>query len=166
MNENINEDEQKRYDELCFMALDFARHNNFEELQKMLEAKMPVNLQDTKGNSLLMLATYNGAYECAKLLIKHGASVDLKNDKGQTPLAGVCFKGNLDMVKLLVENGANIHENNGLGMTPLTFASMFGHLEIVRYLTCVDNSAKGQIYIMISKCLNAIKNIFSFLHTK
>ncbi len=158
MNENINEEEQKRYDELCLIALDFARYNNFDELQKMLEAKMPVDLQDTKGNSLLMLATYNGAYECAKLLIKHGASVDLKNDKGQTPLAGVCFKGNLEMVKLLVENGANIHENNGLGTTPVMFASMFGHIKIVEYLNKQNGSKKGLCFV---KVVSFFKNLFS-----
>ncbi len=158
MNENI--DEQKRYDELCLMALDFARYNNHQELQKMLDAKLPVDLQDDKGNSLLMLATYNGSFECAKMLIEYGADVDLKNDKGQTPLAGVCFKGNFEMVKLLVKAGANINENNGLGATPYTFACMFGHVDIANWLN-EQNDAKQSLGL--AKFMSFVKKPISAL---
>ncbi|CZE50144.1 ankyrin repeat-containing protein [Campylobacter geochelonis] len=146
--DDISNDELKRYEELCRMAFDFARNDEVSELSAMLEHGLNVNLQNQKGDSLLMLATYNGSFECAKLLVKFGAMVDLKNDRGQTPLAGVCFKGNMQMVKLLVESGANIDENNGLGATPYTFAVMFGHKAIAKYL--LENSKKKSLMKRIS----------------
>ena len=66
----------------------------------MLRHGLPVNLADNKGNSLLMLASYNDHLETARMLLVHGAGVDRRNDRGQTPLGGVAFKGYEEMVTL------------------------------------------------------------------
>ena len=91
-------DELKRYEELQVFALDFARTGKTQDLKAMLQAGMPVNLCDHKGNSLIMLASYNGNLETTSMLLDFGAEVDKKNDRGQTPRAGVSFKGYLDFV--------------------------------------------------------------------
>ncbi len=154
---SITHDEEERYAQLQVMALDFARHGNVDELSKMINAGLNVDLCDTKGNTLLMLASYNNQEEVVKYLIKNDASIDKKNDRGQTPLAGVCFKGYLNIVKLLVENGANIYEDNGLGTTPITFASIFGHKEIVIYLT---KERPNRVYSALSSIIFYIKEKF------
>ena len=145
------EQELKRYEELQVIALDFARIGKTEDLKAMLQSGMPVNLSDHKGNSLIMLASYNGNLETTVMLVSFGAEVDKKNDRGQTPLAGVCFKGYLDIVKVLVKAGANIYENNGMGTTPIMFASMFGNYEIVKYLSQQNktHNMKAKIYLLI-----------------
>ncbi len=153
-------DELKRYEELQVFALDFARTGKTQDLKAMLQAGMPVNLCDHKGNSLIMLASYNGNLETTSMLLDFGAEVDKKNDRGQTPLAGVCFKGYIDIVKVLVKAGANIYENNGMGTTPIMFASMFGNYEIVKYLSSQKSSFKSKIYLGISKIFAIIKGIF------
>ena len=152
-------DELKRYEELQVIALDFARTGKTEDLKAMLQARMPVNLCDHKGNSLIMLASYNGNLETTSMLVDFGAEVDKKNDRGQTPLAGVCFKGYLDIVKVLVKAGANIYENNGMGTTPIMFASMFGNYEIVKFLSeqNKNNNLKSKIYLIISKIFSLFK---------
>ena len=127
-------EEEKRFAELCKMAFNFARNNEYENLKIMIEAGLNVNLKTHKGDTLLMLAAYNNSYECAKMLLEKGALIDEKNDRGQTPLAGVCFKGYLPMFELLVKYGANIDENNGLGMTPYSFAIMFGSKDVSAFL--------------------------------
>lgn len=149
----VTQEELKRYEELQVFALEYARTGKTQDLKLMIEAGMSVNLSDHKGNTLLMLASYNGNLETTKMLVDFGALVDKKNDKGQTPLAGVCFKGYLEIVKVLVENGANIYENNGLGTTPLMFASMFGNTQIVEYLNEKDKtkSFKSRAYLSLSK---------------
>jgi ankyrin repeat protein len=157
--EAILEEEQKRYEELQVIALDFARQGKTQDLKAMLDAQMPINLSDHKGNTLLMLASYNGNLETTQLLVDYGADIDKKNDRGQTPLAGVCFKGYLDIVKILVKNGANVYENNGMGTTPIMFASMFGNYEIVKYLNKEKSTYKTKIYLLISKIFAMIKNI-------
>lgn len=159
MDTSITKDEIQRYDELCVLALNFARYGQSDRLKSMLESKLPVNLQDHKGNTLLMLAAYNGNLECVKLLISFGAIVDKKNDRGQTPLAGVCFKGYLEIVKLLVKAGANIYENNGLGTTPIMFASMFGNYDIVKYLNEQNSTFKSKMYLVFSKFIGKIKSL-------
>lgn len=152
-------DELKRYEELQVIALDFARTGKTQDLKAMIQSGMPVNLCDHKGNSLLMLASYNGNLETTSMLVDFGAEVDKKNDRGQTPLAGVCFKGYIDIVKVLVKAGANIYENNGMGTTPIMFASMFGNYEIVKYLSeqNKNNNFISKIYLIISKIFSLFK---------
>ncbi|RBQ31151.1 hypothetical protein CRU92_08245 [Arcobacter sp. FW59] len=155
----VSQEEQKRYEELQILALDFARQGKTKDLELMLESGMAVNLTDHKGNTLLMLASYNGNFDTVQMLLDFKADVDRKNDKGQTPLAGVCFKGYLDIVKLLVNAGANMHENNGMGTTPLMFASMFGNTQIVVYLNEKDKSKsfKSYLYFIFAKFIGIFK---------
>ena len=124
----ISQDEEKRYEELQLMALDFARAGQTQDLQKMIEYGMSVNLSTSKGDTLLMLATYNGNLDTSMMLINNGADMNRINQRGQTPLEGVCFKGDLNIVKLLVQNGANFEGK------AIVFASIFGNIDIVRYL--------------------------------
>lgn len=152
--------ELNRYDELQIIASDFARKGKTEDLKMLLTSGMSVDSCDKKGNTLLMLSSYNGNFETTQLLIFFGADVDKKNHKGQTPLAGVCFKGYLDIVKELVNAGANIYENTGMGTNPVMLASIFGNYEIVKYLNTQDNSFKSKVYLEISKILLNIKSLF------
>ena len=55
----ITAEEETRFAELQRMALDAARQGDAGVLLAMLDAGMPVNLSDEKGNSLLMLASSN-----------------------------------------------------------------------------------------------------------
>jgi len=155
----VSDEELKRYEELQLLALDFAREDCVEELKAMLVAGMPVNLSDHKGNTLLMLASYNGSTKTTQMLVDFGAQVDKKNDRGQTPLAGVCFKGYVDIVKILVKAGTNINENNGMGMTPIMFASMFGNTEIVEYFSNGESDFKTKAYLGISKITSTFKKL-------
>src|ERR1700677_1238018 len=97
----VTEAEEKRYAELQAVALDYARCGETEPLAQMLRHGLPVNLADTKGNTLLMLASYNGNLETARLLLEQGAEADRRNDRGQTPLGGVAFKGCAEIAALL-----------------------------------------------------------------
>jgi hypothetical protein len=130
----VSVEEEKRYAELQAMALDAARHGDLEALEPMLEAGMPVNLRDEKGNTLLMLAAYHGHPKTVWALLRRDAEVDTRNDREQTPLAGVAFKGHLDVAKLLLDAGADPVADQGGGRTPVMFAAMFGHLEMVKLL--------------------------------
>lgn len=134
MSPSLTAEEEKRYAELQLMALGFARAGDTAQLEAMVAAGLPVNLADHKGNTLLMLATYNGNADTARMLIARGAEVDRRNDRGQTPLGGVSFKGDLALVRLLVEAGAEVDADNGGGMTPLMYATLFGRHETAAWL--------------------------------
>ena len=65
----------------------------------------PINLRNSSGNTLLMLASYHGHLALTRLLLRHGADVNLCNDRGQSPLAGTIFKGEREVAVCLVEEG-------------------------------------------------------------
>lgn len=134
MHEAPTPEEEKRYAELQQMALDFARAGDTASLEPMLAAGLPVNLADHKGNSLLMLAAYNGNEETVKMLLRHGADPDRRNDRGQTPLGGVAFKGYSRIARLLLDAGADVNADNGGGSTPLMYATFFGRAETAALL--------------------------------
>ena len=160
MYEEITQQEEDRYANLQLLALDFAREGNTQELKKMLDYGMSVDLCTHKSDTLIMLASYRGHLETVNMLIVKGADVNKMNARGQTPLDGVCFKGNLEMVKLLVKNGANIQGN------PIIFATIFGNRDIVEYLKNqgVDKKSHKLLGIRverISHFVSLAKNFFS-----
>jgi ankyrin repeat protein len=130
----ITEEEKERYSQLQSLAIDYARAGETELLGHMLRHGLPVDLADAKGNSLLMLASYNGNFDTAKILLEAGAAVDRRNDRGQTPLGGVAFKGDEAIATLLITYGADVDADNGGGMTPIMFAAMFGRTNVVERL--------------------------------
>ncbi|RYD22880.1 MAG: ankyrin repeat domain-containing protein [Verrucomicrobiaceae bacterium] len=134
--------EEARYAQLQRMALDAARTGDVELLVPMLDAGMPVNLADEKGNSLLMLASYHGHYDLTQELLERGAEPDQRNARNQTPLAGVAFKGGLAIAKLLVKHGADPNADQGGGRYPVQFAAMFGNPDIVTFLNSLQPSQK------------------------
>ena len=130
----ISIEEEKRYAELQAIALDAARQGEAAVLRPMLEAGLPINLRDEKGNTLLMLAAYHGHAPTVALLIDQGADPDARNDRDQTPLAGVAFKGHLAVARQLLAGGADPQADQGGGRTPEMFAAMFGHQAMVGLL--------------------------------
>ncbi len=128
MKTDISLEEEKRYEQLQLIALDYARVGESKELEKMIKAVINVNLTTHKEDSLLILASYNGNYETCKMLISYKARLNQRNQRGQTPLEGVCFKGYLNIVKLLVENKVEVNSK------AIMYASIFGNIDIVKYL--------------------------------
>jgi uncharacterized protein len=105
-----------------------------ERLAGLLERGLVPNLRDSKGDSLLMLASYHGHHKMTRVLLQHGADPQLANDRGQVPLAGAAFKGDSAMTRLLLEHGAQVDGCGQDGKTPLMFAAMFNRLEIIELL--------------------------------
>jgi ankyrin repeat protein len=149
----VTESEEKRYGELQAIALDYARHGETESLAQMLRHGLPVNLADLKGNSLLMLAVYNGNTATGRMLLEQGAAVDRPNDRGQTPLGGVAFKGDTASVALLLEYGAQLDADNGGRMTPIMFAALFGRTAVVEQLQAAGASLHRRARFGVSAAL-------------
>ena len=119
---------------LAFAARVFnlARHGDAVELADLLDHGLPVDLRNDKGDTLLMLAAYNGNLAAAAALLERGADPNICNDKGQAPLAGVAFKGDFAVAKLLLDHGAAVE---GAGdRSPLMVAAMFDRVDIANLL--------------------------------
>ncbi|MBF8187427.1 ankyrin repeat domain-containing protein [Nonomuraea sp. K274] len=94
-------------EEFATRLFDLARAGDTETLRSYVEAGVPANLTNGKGDTLLMLAAYHGHAETVRMLATHGADPDRANDRGQTPLAGAVFKKEPDVVRALLEAGAD-----------------------------------------------------------
>jgi ankyrin repeat protein len=94
-------------EEFAGRMFDLARAGHTETLRAYVDAGVPVNLTNGKGDTLLMLAAYHGHAETVRMLVTSGADPDRANDRGQTPLAGAVFKKEPAVVRELLEAGAD-----------------------------------------------------------
>lgn len=94
--------------EIGHACADLARDGDAERLAAYVDRGVPVDLTDAGGNTLLMLAAYNGHPPVVKALVERHADVNRLNDRGQSPLAGAVFKGEDTIVWMLLEAGADV----------------------------------------------------------
>lgn len=94
-------------EEFATKLFDLARAGETEALRAYVEAGVPVNLTNGKGDTLLMLAAYHGHAGTVSMLAGLGADPDRANDRGQTPLAGAVFKKEPAVVRALLDAGAD-----------------------------------------------------------
>ena len=88
--------------DLASRIFDMARSGDAATLAAYLDAGAPVNLTNTNGDTLVMLAAYYGHESTVAALIARGADVNRHNNRGQTPLAGAVFKNETTIIELLL----------------------------------------------------------------
>ncbi|HEY2085303.1 MAG TPA: ankyrin repeat domain-containing protein [Mycobacterium sp.] len=93
--------------DLASRIFDMARSGDAAVLAAYLDAGVPVNLTNTNGDTLVMLASYYGHESAVTALIARGADVDRHNNRGQTPLAGAVFKNDTTIIELLLSADAD-----------------------------------------------------------
>ena len=93
--------------ELATKIFDLARRGETGTLIAYVDAGVPANLTNDRGDSLVMLAAYHGHADAVRALLERGAAADRANDQGQTPLAGAVFKGELEVIRVLLDGGAD-----------------------------------------------------------
>ena len=93
--------------ELARRVFDLAREGSTNELAAYVDAGVPVNLTNDKGDTLLILAAYHGHPEAVAALLARGADHGRANDRGQTALAAAVFRQSAASVSRLLEAGAD-----------------------------------------------------------
>jgi uncharacterized protein len=93
--------------DLAARLFDGARSGDAAMLAAYLDAGVPVNLTNTNGDTLVMLASYYGHESAVAALIARGADIDRHNNRGQTPLAGAVFKNDTTIIELLLSADAD-----------------------------------------------------------
>ncbi|MFB7372831.1 ankyrin repeat domain-containing protein [Streptomyces sp. NPDC056222] len=114
--------------ELASKVFDLARTGDAETLAAYVDAGVPADLTNDRGDSLVMLAAYHGHAEAVTALLARGADGDRANDRGQTPLAGAVFKGEDAVVRALLAGGANPEAGTP---SAVDTARMFGKTELL-----------------------------------
>lgn len=116
---------------------DLARDGQHQKLLSLIDQGIPVNLTNSKGDSLLILASYNEHAELVAGLLQRSADPDRMNDRGQTALSCAVFRQHEDITAQLLRAGADAH----LGpQNPYAVIEMFG-LENMRAV--VDRHASS-----------------------
>jgi len=113
---------------LAHALFDAARQGDAAMLARYLDAGVPFTLTNTAGDSLLMLAAYNGHPAIVRDLLARGADAGQQNDRAQTPLAGAVFKGHTDVVRILAAAGADPDAGTPSARAA---AEMFGRTELL-----------------------------------
>jgi ankyrin repeat protein len=86
---------------------DLARTGATTELSANLDAGLPPNLTNDKGDTLLILAAYHAHPDTVAALLAHGADPARVNDRGQTALAAAVFRQSREAVGALLAAGAD-----------------------------------------------------------
>lgn len=86
---------------------DLARSGDAEQLGAYVDAGLPVDLTNDKGDSLLLLAAYHDHPATVRALLERGADTARVNDRGQSPLAAAVFRQSTEAVEHLLAAGAD-----------------------------------------------------------
>lgn len=92
---------------LAERMFDLARAGRTAELTGYLDAGVPIDLTNARGDTLLILAAYHGHRATLAALLARGADHGRLNDRGQSALAGAVFKQDAAVVDALLEAGAD-----------------------------------------------------------
>jgi ankyrin repeat protein len=93
--------------EFAARMFDLARSGETALLMEYVDAGLPVDLTNSVGDSLLMLAAYYDRAETVQSLLERGADTSRINDRGQTALAAATFRRSADEVEMLLKAGAD-----------------------------------------------------------
>jgi uncharacterized protein len=109
-------------------VFNLARQGGTGTLAAYVDAGVPANLSNDKGDTLVMLAAYHGHPQTVAALLERGADPDRPNDRGQTPLAGAVFKGERAVIQALLDGGADPTAGTP---SAVDTARMFGNDDLV-----------------------------------
>jgi ankyrin repeat protein len=107
--------------ELAARVFDLARGGCTDELTAYVDAGVPVNLTNDKGDTLLILAAYYAHPETVAALLDRGADHSRVNDRGQTALAAAVFRQSTDTVTRLLDAGADPDAGGSTARATATF---------------------------------------------
>lgn len=93
--------------ELAHRMFDLARGGETGQLSAYLDAGVPVEITDPKGDTLLILAAYHGHPETVAALLAREADPNRVNDRGQTALAAATFAQSEESVTALLDAGGD-----------------------------------------------------------
>nr|QBK87204.1 MAG: ankyrin repeat protein [Marseillevirus LCMAC201] len=111
-----------------------VKSNNLELVEKLLVEGANVDIQNTRGETALMLAAHSGHAPIVELLLNKNAKVDIKDTGGITALMYAANNGHAPIVKLLLNKNAQVDIKDTNKMTALMYAANNRNTLIVKLL--------------------------------
>ena len=109
-------------------------------------ASFSINVRDSDGVTVLMLAAEAGNVDIVKMLLAAGANVNAKDFDGDAVLVWAMGEGHVDVVEVLLAAGADVNAKNNDGDTVLMQAVGAGHIDVIKLLLAAgaDINAKDE----------------------
>jgi ankyrin repeat protein len=105
-----------------------------ERLHTLIEKEPSVDTQDTKLETPLETAAFNGHMVVLQVLIERGADINNQSEKYGGALQAAALAGHEQVIRLLLDRGANINAQGGEFGSALQAASANGHSKVVQLL--------------------------------
>ena len=118
--------------EFAHRMFDLARDGATTELAGYVDAGLPVNLTNEKGDTLLILAAYHAHPATVAALLDRGADHTRTNDRGQTALAAAVFRSSGGAVRALLTAGADPDHGNPSAVETAQFFDLSEMLTLLR----------------------------------
>jgi ankyrin repeat protein len=99
--------------------LEAAREGQTEQVRRLIQEGVNVNVKGSNGNTPLHNASCRGHVDTVRYLLDSGANVNVKGWNGYTPLIDASWNGALEVVGILLDNGASVNDENDYGETAL-----------------------------------------------
>ena len=116
-------------------VLSYASGNlNNKFLLKLLQYEELIDMQDNKGQTVLIKSSIAGYCHRVSSLLLHKASMEIKDIYGYTALSWACCNGRFGIVKQLVNNGADINCRSKKNETPILLAIKNDYISIANFL--------------------------------
>lgn len=94
----------------------YTRHGRGNDVERLLDKGIPVNVRDMNGSTILIIACQNGNKRLAKIALRRGGNINVQNYKGNTPLHYCYNYGYGDQLgQYLISKGADPYLRNKAG---------------------------------------------------
>ncbi|XP_034940633.1 death-associated protein kinase 1-like isoform X2 [Chelonus insularis] len=117
-----------------------------QAVSQLLRQGAPLDIKDSKQDTLLHISCATGNEAMTSLLIENGIELDAANEKGLTPLHVAARNGHIDIVRLLCLSGCDV-DKTYRGIRADITAIKYGHLEIANLLDKLRNTVQRENYI-------------------
>ncbi|KAL8953182.1 MAG: hypothetical protein Q9222_000955 [Ikaeria aurantiellina] len=104
-------------------------------LKHLINAGIPIDAVDKRGETALANATYNKHVECAFHLVHSGADINIANGRQGAPIHVALISDRPAILLLLLNAGADFQQTNGFGRTILHYAAGHVSVQTVEILT-------------------------------
>jgi ankyrin repeat protein len=84
-----------------------AREGRTGPLGEMIDAGVPIDLINSRGDSLLIVAAYGQHRETVQELLRRGADTGIVNGAGQTAIVCAVFRDDEPILRALLQAGAD-----------------------------------------------------------
>ena len=137
VHDNINFDYDDDEDTPQDLIISAAKNNRPEEIKRILETGVNINVLDWGWSALHWVSTHydestqmvpDNILKGIQLLIDMGANVNVRGDMNETPLHHVANLGLFESCIVLLKNGASVNVTDKFGWTPLHYAAASGKI--------------------------------------